>query len=30
MLFGEGIFNDAVSILIFRSVKKYLTEDGGF
>ncbi|CAD8174885.1 unnamed protein product [Paramecium pentaurelia] len=30
VLFGEGIFNDAVSILIFRSVKKYLSEDGGF
>lgn len=29
-MFGEGIFNDAVSILIFRSVKKYLSEDGGF
>lgn len=25
ILFGEGIFNDAVSILLFRSVKNYLT-----
>lgn len=27
VLFGEGIFNDAVSILIFRSVVNYMVSD---
>jgi len=30
VLFGEGIFNDAVSILIFRSVKNYMSENSSF
>ena len=30
VLFGEGIFNDAVSILLFRSVKEYMTANTSF
>jgi NhaP-type Na+/H+ or K+/H+ antiporter len=26
ILFGEGIFNDAVSILLFRSVTNYMSQ----